>query len=106
MDYVTAIANAIRAELDPHDLPDERVEDLLRIYAVLALTLGSDVTASDVHDAWVAWMAGRDDDHPALVPFAELDARTAAEDAPFVKAIRRVVVERAIPGRRTRGSRG
>jgi len=90
MDYVTRIAQLIRAELDPGMLPDGPIDDLLQLYAVLALTLGQDVCAADVHDAWVAWMARRNISHEALVPFDELDKDTAAEDTPFVMAIRAV----------------
>lgn len=90
MDYVTALAEEIRAELDTDALPDEPVSDLLRLYAVLALALGADVVPADVHDAWVAWMVNRNEDHPSLVPFDDLDHHTAREDTPFVKAIRAV----------------
>jgi hypothetical protein len=58
--YLDDIAGQIRAELDPDDLPDEEgVDDLLRLYAVLARVKGADVTNEDIHDAWVAWMDGR-----------------------------------------------
>ena len=80
----------IRAELDPHALPDEPVEDLLLSYAVLALALGETVTTQDVHDAWVAWMLSHDPEHPSLVPFDELDPSTAHQDSQFVSAIRTV----------------
>jgi hypothetical protein len=90
VDYVTEIANAIRAEVDPDALPHEPVSDLLRSYAVLALALGERVTPADVHDAWVAWMAAREPDHASLIPFDRLDASTSAQDAPFVSAIHNV----------------
>lgn len=90
MDYVTRIAELIRAELRSGVLPDEPVDELLRLYAVLALALGEAVAPSDVHDAWVAWMAGRDSSHAALLPFEVLDDATAREDLPFVMAIRSV----------------
>jgi hypothetical protein len=90
VDYVTRIAQLIREELDPETLPDGPIDDLLRLYAVLALALGQDVCAADVHDAWVAWMVRRDSAHEALVPFDDLDKGTAGEDAPFVIAIRAV----------------
>lgn len=90
MDYVTRIARLIRDRLDPETLPDEPADELLRFYAVLALALGDEVVAPDVHDAWVAWMASRDATHDALIPFDELDGSTAGEDAPFVTAIREV----------------
>jgi hypothetical protein len=100
VDYLTELAEAIRNEVDPSSLPDEPVEDLLRSYAVLALTVGESVTPADVHNAWVAWMLPREPDHPALVPFERLDRATAAQDAPFVQAIRAVARRRAIPSGR------
>src|SRR5207248_2633544 len=72
--YVTEIGNAIRAEVDPEALPDEPINDLLKSYALLALGLGETVTAADVHDAWVGWMA-REPDHSALIPFDRLEGR-------------------------------
>jgi hypothetical protein len=96
MDYVSELASAIRMHVDPAALPDEPVSDLLRTYAVLALALGDAVTEADVHDAWVSWMAGREPDHESLLPFEQLDADTARQDAPFVHAIREVARERRL----------
>lgn len=89
--YLDEIAQQIVAELEPGDLPDfEGVERLLRSYAVLVRVKGTDVSAEDVHDAWAAWMADFDINHPALVPFAELDEATREEDEPFLMAVRAV----------------
>jgi hypothetical protein len=90
MNYITAIARDIRSRLDPNTLPDEPIEDLLRYYAVLALSLGTAVSDRDVHNAWVAWMSGIDSSHPALVPFDELPSEAVSQDHPFVEAIREV----------------
>jgi hypothetical protein len=95
VNYINDLAEAIRRELDPRTLPDEPVE-LLRAYAVLALALGDEVTAEDVHNAWVAWMLPRHPEHPALVPYADLDAATAAQDLPFVEAIKAVAQSRRL----------
>jgi len=103
VDYVTRIAELIRAELRPEALPEEPVGELLRIYAVLTLALGEEVSPADVHDAWVAWMAARDGTHTALLPFEELDKATANEDLPFVTAIRSVARTHNIGRRGPRG---
>lgn len=103
MDYITELAEEIRARLDPGTLPDEPVDELLRSYAVLALVLGKDVTPEDVHDAWVAWMAARQPDHPSLVPFDGLAAENAEQDLPFVEAIRATAHARQI-GRHALGT--
>jgi hypothetical protein len=88
MNYIDQLASRIRAEVPPSVLPDEDVTPLFRGYAVLLLALGSKVTAEDVHNAWAAWMAERHSDHPALVPFKQLDPDTIEGDSPFLRALR------------------
>lgn len=90
MTYLDEIGAAISARLSPDELPQGDVESLMRLYAVLALAKGTRTTAEDVHNAWVAWMAGIDPGHDALRPFGELDQKTRDEDAPFLAAIRAV----------------
>lgn len=86
--YIDEIAHEIAAALGPGHLPDEgNVDRLLRSYAVLACAKGNEATLEDVHDAWAAWMAEVNPDHPALKPFAELDDETRREDEPFLKAV-------------------
>ena len=90
MIYLDELAEAIRQAVPSRALPDGETLSLFRAYAVLLLAKGEDVTRADVHNAWVAWMAGQDGDHESLVPFSDLDAETQAEDSPFVVAIRKV----------------
>jgi hypothetical protein len=54
------------------------------------LSCGEQVTRADVHNAWAAWMAGRDPGHPQLKPYADLDPEVAARDQRYVDAIREV----------------
>jgi hypothetical protein len=88
--YLNDVARAIRDEVPEDVLPEGTTLALFRLYAVLLLAKGADVTREDVHNAWVAWMASEDAQHGSLVPFSELDAETQAEDSPFVAAIRAV----------------
>ena len=90
--YLNDIARAIRGEVPEDALPEGTTLALFRLYAVLLLAKGAEVTAEDVHNAWVAWMASQDAEHDSLVPFSELDAETQAEDSPFVAAIRVVAL--------------
>lgn len=90
MNYLDRLAGAIRAEVPASRLPSDDTRALFRMYALLLLALGEDVTTRDVHNAWVAWMAERDDDHPSLVPYEQLASDVASEDGPYVEAIRRV----------------
>jgi len=91
LNYLDAIAAMIRDEVPSRALPPTKgTESLFRIYAVLLQAKGSQVSSQDVHNAWVAWMAGRDDDHSALVAYEELPEDVAREDDVYVAAIRRV----------------
>jgi hypothetical protein len=60
------------------------------IYAVLALSKGEQVERRDVHNAWVAWMTGRDPTHDSIRPYDELALDVQEEDDPYVTAILRV----------------
>ncbi|RKT20211.1 hypothetical protein BX285_4695 [Streptomyces sp. 1114.5] len=88
MSHLDPIADLIRSCLPSEARPPTGSEDLFRIYAVLLQAKGEQVTDEDVHNAWTAWTQATDDSHRALVPFAELDARTRALDAPYTLAIR------------------
>lgn len=89
LNYLERDAALIRESLpDGTSVPDGS-DELFRIYAVLLRAKGVETQASDVHDAWSAWMTGIDPKHDSVRPFAELDAETRAEDGPFLHAIRR-----------------
>jgi hypothetical protein len=60
------------------------------MYAVLALTVGEDVQAENVHDTWSAWMTYRDPSHQSIKAFAQLSPDTQRQDQAFVRAIRKV----------------
>jgi hypothetical protein len=93
--YLAEDAQLIRRLL-PHeaDQPDD-AESLFLGYAVLMRVKGLECTASDVHDAWTAWMLGRNPGHPALVPFDNLPPDVQRRDLPFVYAIHAAVRVRA-----------
>jgi hypothetical protein len=96
--YIDQLAAAIRAETPPDRLPEDQdgIDDLFRLYALLALVKGESVTTRDVHDAWAVWMANRGEgDHGSVVPFDGLTTETQAEDEPFVFAIRRAVEQQS-----------
>ncbi len=89
MSYLRDLAEEIRSEL-PHKLVPDDADDLFLVYAVLVLVKGKDVTAEDVHNAWVAWMEIRGEHHESMMRFADLARGVRAEDDPFVTAIRTV----------------
>jgi hypothetical protein len=90
MSYLDQLAAEIARQISPDALPDPDTSRLFRLYALLALVKGTDVTAADVHDAWSVWMLELDPGHRSIRPFEELDADTQASDEPYVAAIRAV----------------
>jgi hypothetical protein len=96
LSYVDEVADAIRARVATGRLPNADTAALFRLYAVLALAKGEAVTLQDVHDAWAAWMSGRDPEHASLRPFDELSAEVQDADAPYRDAIHAVARERGL----------
>lgn len=91
MSYLDETARAIRDEVPDELIPDEDdVDQLFRLYALLARAKGEAATNADVHDAWAAWTLGRGDDHESVKPYEDLDSEIKHEDDPFVRAIRKV----------------
>ncbi len=88
MTYLDELAAEIEQRVPQHLLPDGDTRALFRLYALLALVKGADVTAADVHNAWAVWMEQQAPDHRSIKPFKELDAETQASDEPFAEAIR------------------
>ena len=90
MTYLDDIANSIKRSVPPDLLPDGDTHALFRLYALLALVKGAEVTQEDVHHAWTAWKLEHDPNHPSVRPFAALDESTRSSDEPFAEAIRAV----------------
>jgi hypothetical protein len=93
--YLSEDADLIRAELPEGARPPADSDGLFTIYAVLMRAKGENVTPSDVHDAWAAWISCTGDRHKSLVPFESLSQETQQEDYPYVDAIRRAARRRA-----------
>lgn len=90
MNYLDELAQQIKGQLDDEELPQGETNNLFRMYAVLVLAKGTEVTREDVHNAWVTWMLSKDQQHESMVPFAALPNDVKNEDSPFVRAIREV----------------
>jgi hypothetical protein len=93
--YLSEDADLIRSELPEGVQPPEGSDGLFILYAVLMRAKGENVTPSDVHDAWAAWISGAEGQHKSLVPFESLDPKTQQEDHPYVEAIHRAARRRA-----------
>lgn len=70
---------------------------LTRVYALLVLTKGEDITLKDVHDAWAMDMNFRKQtnycyghEHRSIVPFNELSKEVQDKDQVYVDALKRV----------------
>ncbi|MDD3537495.1 MAG: hypothetical protein PHH65_04480 [Eubacteriales bacterium] len=74
-------------------MPDDRADELLSLYAVLARAKGTDVTESDIHDAWSVWMASHNPEHESLVAFEELTPEVREQDGIFANAVRQTAQE-------------
>ena len=88
MTYLHDLAHRIREHLPPGTSVPDDADRLFVLYAVILRAKGTNVTASDVHDAWAAWMQEQDLTHDALQPYNDLPPDVQAEDAPFLAAIK------------------
>ena len=74
---------------------------LVRLYALLVLIKGEDVTLEDIHDAWSVNMNYKEanppycygHDHLSIVPFDQLSKETQMRDEPYLKALKEVAKE-------------
>jgi hypothetical protein len=92
VNYIDEIARAI-CLIANRSLGGDSDFPLYRIYAVLALSTGTETTNENVHDAWAAWTAGRTDSHPCLVPYGELSPEAQELDTLYMLAIRTVATQ-------------
>ena len=86
--YLDDIAAKIRTHIPEERMPDGDSDELFRIYAVLLRAKGADITRSDIHDAWSAWMVKRDSEHASLVAYENLPKDIREEDRVFASAVR------------------
>ncbi|GAB7068259.1 hypothetical protein H7J06_17610 [Mycobacterium hodleri] len=95
MSYLDTDAELIRSCLPTGTGVPEDSDDLFVLYAVLMRAKGESTQASDVHDAWSAWMSRSEPEHESIRPYDELSPSVKKEDAPFLAAIQRAARNRA-----------
>lgn len=85
--YVQDVVDRLARRLPGQD------DAVLRLYALLVLTLGVHTSLRDVHDAWAVWRSVTKPDHPDLVRFEGLSPEVQAYDQKYALAIREVAAE-------------
>jgi len=93
LNYISEIAAGIRREVPQEILPEGDTDLLFLMYAVLALVVGEEVRAEDVHDTWSAWMTYSESSHESIKPFAQLSPEKSKTDQPFVDATKKVAAQ-------------
>ena len=96
MNYLDKIGAEIQRTADPDAVPPDEYLPLYRLYAVLLLAKGQDVTKADVHKAWAAWASDHEPESRNLLPFKELSLHVQQKDQVYVDAIHQVA-ERTQP---------
>ena len=98
MDKRTYIDDVVERVAEKTGLKGEK---LVRLYALLVLIKGEDVTLSDIHDAWAVNMNYKEanppycygHDHLSIVPFEQLSKETQDRDIPYLEALKEVAME-------------
>lgn len=88
--YIRKISKSIRKNFDNSELPENGLDDLFDIYAVLALAKSASVTDEDVHNAWSAWATKYDSTNSSIIPYSELSQEIKIADRKFTIAIRNI----------------
>lgn len=72
-------------------IDESKVRDgaLLRFYALLVMTKGTETTLENVHDAWSLWRVATRPDHRSLIPFDQLTTDIQELDRFYMDAIHR-----------------
>ena len=87
MNYIQKIKNELEKELHLEETP---FEDLLGMYALLVLTVGTNCTNENIHDAWSVWQDTLSPTHPSLIPYKKLRKKVQNLDTPYCLAVRKV----------------
>jgi hypothetical protein len=91
MNYIDQLAKAIYDEGNSSGAMDDVEWSLYRMYAVLALAKGHEVTPRDVHDAWAAWATEHRFQTKNIIPFDDLSPDVQHMDDRYVNDIHAVV---------------
>jgi hypothetical protein len=98
VNYLDKIAAEVQRAADPKASPPDEDLPLYRLYAVLLLAKGKEVTLEDVHNAWAAWASDHDPESRHILPFKELSLHVQRKDQIYVDAIHEVAARLGIEG--------
>ena len=76
-------------------------KETIKMYALLVLTKGEDITLADIHDGWSMVMNFKESnspycyghDHKSLVPFDQLSYETQIKDEKYLEALIQIAKE-------------
>ena len=76
-------------------------KETIKMYSLLVLTKGENITLSDIHDGWSMVMNFKESDlpycyghdHKSLVPFDQLSHETQIKDEKYLKALKQIASE-------------
>jgi hypothetical protein len=83
INYASEVMRRIHTELPGLD------PALAQLYALLALTKGTETSLKDVHDAWSLWTAVVRGSHKSLIPFNQLTPAVQELDRKYMEGIHR-----------------
>ncbi|MGN8224115.1 RipA family octameric membrane protein [Gracilimonas sp. BCB1] len=92
------IADTIKSFIPEERLPEDNYDELFVLYAVLLRAKGKNVTQSDIHDAWSAWMNKQDQDHNAILPYEDLEKNVQDQDNLYAVAVRKAAEKLNLQG--------
>lgn len=76
-------------------------KETIRMYSLLVLTKGENITLADIHDGWSMVMNFKEPnppycyghEHKSIVPFNQLSYETQIKDEKYLKALKQIASE-------------
>ena len=85
--YIDKVKELLEKELK---MKGTSYEDLLDVYALLVLTVGTTCNNEHIHDAWSVWQNKTQPKHRSLKPFGELTCEVQNLDGLYRDAVIKV----------------
>jgi len=85
--YIDKVKELLEKELK---MKGTSYEDLLDVYTLLVLTVGTTCNNEHIHDAWSVWQNKTEPEHRSLKPFKELTEEVQNLDEVYRDAVIKV----------------